>query len=111
MRFWGDYTNIIQIFAEPEALYLSVFTPFRVGHPPLNIPWNEITLSRTRRFWRRYVVLTLGEHERIPMRISERMAHKLGILECVPEASRLPVEPNIDTLSESFIASQIKKPD
>jgi hypothetical protein len=85
MRFWGDYTNIIQIFAEPEALYLSVFTPFRVGHPPLCIPWNEIKLSRTRHFWRRYVVLTLGEQEHIPMRISERMARKLGILDRIPQ--------------------------
>jgi hypothetical protein len=30
------------------------------------------------------ILLTLGEQERIPMRISERMARKLGILERIP---------------------------
>jgi hypothetical protein len=111
MRFWGDYTNIIQIFAEADALYLSVFFPFRIGHPPLCIPWKEIKFSKTRLLWRRYVVLTLGEQECIPMRISERMAAKLGILERIPEAGNLPPEPNFDTLSDSFVASQMKKPD
>jgi hypothetical protein len=33
------------------------------------------------------ILLTLGERERIPMRISERMAGKLGILERIPENS------------------------
>jgi hypothetical protein len=56
----------------------------RIGHPPLRIPWNEIQFSRTKYFWRRYVVLTLGDEEKIPMRISQRMAAKLGILDRVP---------------------------
>ena len=68
-----------------DALYLSVLFLFRLCHPPLRIPWNEIRLSRTRRFWRTYVVLTLGEQEQISMRISERMAQNLGILDRIPE--------------------------
>ncbi|MGA3160229.1 MAG: hypothetical protein ABSC77_03355 [Terracidiphilus sp.] len=84
MRFWGHYSGIIRMTAASDALYLSVFFPFRIGHPPLCIPWKEITLSRTKRFWFRYVVLTLGDQEKIPMRIPERMARKLGILERIP---------------------------
>jgi hypothetical protein len=72
---------VIRLTAAEDALYLSVLLIFRIGHPPLRIPWKEITFSRTRRFWFRYVVLTLGEQERIPVRIPERMARKLGILE------------------------------
>jgi hypothetical protein len=67
--------------AAEDALYLSVSFMFRIGHPPLCIPWSEITVSRTKRFWRSYVVLTLGNQEGIPFRISERIARKLGILE------------------------------
>jgi hypothetical protein len=70
--------------AAEDGLYLSVIFFLRIGHPPLRIPWNEIQFSRTKYFWRRYVVLTLGDEEKIPMRISQRMAAKLGILDRVP---------------------------
>jgi hypothetical protein len=75
------------MIAAEDALYLSVLFPFRVGHPPLRIPWNEIKLSRTKRFWFRYVVLTLGNQEHIPMRISERMVRNLGILDRIANES------------------------
>jgi hypothetical protein len=84
MRFWGHYSGIICMTAAEDALYLSVLFLFRIGHPPLCIPWKEIQISSTKCFWRTYIVLTLGEQERIPMRISERMARKLGILERIP---------------------------
>jgi hypothetical protein len=88
-RFWSHYGYVIRMIAADDALYLSVLFPFRLGHPPLCIPWNEITLSQTKRFLRphvaiTYVVLTLGNQEKIPMRISEGMARKLGILDRLP---------------------------
>lgn len=84
MRYWGHYSSIIRMTAAEDALYLSVLFLFRIGHPPLCIPWKEIQFGRTKFFWFRFVILTLGERECIPMRISERMARKLGILERVP---------------------------
>jgi len=84
MRFRVNYSSVIRLIAADDALYLSVLFLFRVGHPPLCIPWKEIQFGRTKFFWWRYVVLILGEQERIPMRISERMARKLGILERMP---------------------------
>ncbi len=80
-RFSGHYSSVIRLTAAEDALYLSVLFLFRIGHPPLCIPWKEIKFSRIKFLWLRYVVLTLGEQERIPMRISERMAGKLGITE------------------------------
>jgi hypothetical protein len=81
LRFWTRYSSVIRMTAAADALYLSVLFPFRIGHPPLCIPWKEIKFGKTKFLWRRYVILTLGEEERIPMRISERMADKLGILD------------------------------
>ena len=81
MRFRVGYGNTIRMIAAEDALYLSVLFFFRIGHPPLCIPWKEIKSGNTKVLWLRYVVLTLGDQERIPMRISERMARKLGILE------------------------------
>jgi hypothetical protein len=87
MRWSSHYSSCIRITTAADGLYLSVLFLLRIGHPPLHIPWNEIHLSRTKYFWLGCVLLTLGNQERIPMRISERMAKKLGILE------RLPTEP------------------
>jgi hypothetical protein len=81
MRFRTGYGNVVRLTAASNALYLSILFLFRVGHPPLCIHWNEIKFSRTKFLWMRYVVLTLGEQERIPLRIPERMARKLGILD------------------------------
>ena len=91
LRLWTHYSSVVRITSANDALYLSVLLLFRIGHPPLRIPWNEIRFSRTKYFWRRYVVLTLGLEEQIPMRISERMARKLGIMERVTNES-LPIE-------------------
>jgi hypothetical protein len=84
MRYWGHYSSLIRLTATSDALYASVLLPFRIGHPPLCIPWNEINIVKTRRLFSTMVVLTLGHEEQIPMRISVRMARNLGILERIP---------------------------
>jgi hypothetical protein len=83
-RFWTHYGSIIRLTAATDALYLSVLPLLRFGHPPLRTPWEEIRFSRTKYWWRSYVVLTLGAKEQIPFRISERMARNLGILNRLP---------------------------
>jgi hypothetical protein len=89
MRWWGHYSTVIRLTAASDALYASVLFPFRIGHPPLRIPWNEIQIGRAKFFFRSYVVLTLGNQEKIPMRISLRMARKLGILDRVQSDSEV----------------------
>jgi hypothetical protein len=82
---WTNYANVIRIVAAEDAIYISIMFLLRLSHPPLRIPWQEIKLGRTKILWRRYIVLTLGDEERIPMRISERMARNLGILDRLPD--------------------------
>jgi len=81
MRFWGHYSSVIRLTAASDALYASILFPFRVGHPPLRIPWNEIQIGNEKFLWQRHIVLTLGSVEKIPMRISERMARNLGFID------------------------------
>lgn len=71
--------------AADDALYLSVILAFRPGHPPLRIPWNEITAGIARHFWRNDIVVTLGVEEQIPMRITQRMVRKLRLFEKFPD--------------------------
>ncbi len=109
MRFWIGYSSVIRLTAAADALYLSVSFLFRIGHPPLSIPWTEIRFGRTTHWGFRYVVLTLGGQEQIPMRISERLARNLGLLERIPDPSGPSPEPKFDTLSETFAESKGKK--
>lgn len=85
MRLWGHYSSVIRLTAASDALYASVLLPFRIGHPPLRIPWDEIQFGRTKFLFWTFAVLTLGREEKIPMRISLRMARNLGILDRCPE--------------------------
>jgi hypothetical protein len=84
MRGWCHYGGVVRLVAADDAIYASVLAPFRIGHPPLRIPWDEVQVSRTRYLWRRYIELTLGREEQIPMRISERMASNLGLSQRFP---------------------------
>jgi|ERR1035441_646988 hypothetical protein len=111
MRFRSNYGGMIRLTAAEDALYLSVFILFRFGHPPLRIPWNEIEFSTCKYFSRDYVVLTLGKEEHIPLRITPRMATKLGILDRVPGGASLDAEPNFDNLPDDFMNPSAKKSD
>jgi len=77
MRGLGRYRNCLVVGASPTGLYLAVFFPFRVAHPPLFIPWNEVTLSRSRIFLMNMVRFQLGRERPIPLSIRESLASKL----------------------------------
>ena len=85
MRYWSYYGGLVLLTAADDALYVSIMILFRIGHPPLHIPWDEIEFGRTKFFFRTFIVLTLGNQDKIPMRISLRMARNLGILDRCPE--------------------------
>jgi len=38
----ANYSNVLTVCITPQGLYLSVMLLFRVGHPPLLIPWDAI---------------------------------------------------------------------
>jgi hypothetical protein len=55
------YRNCLTIYSSPEGLYLSVMLPFRLAHPPLFIPWEEIHDIKARRFlWVEDIVFEVG---------------------------------------------------
>jgi len=78
MRYWSHYGNCLTMGANPQGFFLSMSIPIFPGFPPLFIPWNEISLRRTRFLWTKYVELRLGREPTIPLRISERLALRLA---------------------------------
>ena len=44
---WGNYNGVLTVGANWEGLYLKPFFLFRFGHPPLFIPWYDISVKQT----------------------------------------------------------------
>lgn len=79
MRWWTGYNNCLKVGGDPRGLYLTIAFPFLflIGHPPLFIPWRDITFVSKRFLWVKYVELRLGRETAIPLRINDRLAQRL----------------------------------
>lgn len=90
MRWMTGYNNCLKVGGDPRGLYLTISFPFVfiIGHPPLFIPWRDISYVSKRILWTRFVELRLGRDLNIPFRITQSLAEKLK----VAAGSRWPVE-------------------
>ena len=71
---WVSYNQCLIVGAGSRGLRFSVFFPFRVEHPPLLIPWNEITATPGKRLFIEHVDLRFRRAPEIRVRISQRLA-------------------------------------
>lgn len=76
-RWLAGYNNCLTVGADPRGLFVWIFPLFRVAHPPLFIPWREISVTRKRVFWIMQGQLHLGRDLKIPFTIRESLASKL----------------------------------
>jgi hypothetical protein len=51
MRWTARYNGCLTIGAGSRGLYLAVLFLFRVGHPPLLIPWGDISVKTGKTLW------------------------------------------------------------
>jgi hypothetical protein len=78
MRWGANYKSCLTIGADPAGLYLSPLFFFRIGHPPLFIPWAEISLRGRRKIlFIEFVELELGREEQIPFMIRAGLADQI----------------------------------
>jgi hypothetical protein len=78
MRWGANYKSCLTIGADPAGIYLSPLFFFRIGHPPLFIPWMEISNHGRRKILFIEVVdLELGREEHIPFMIRGRLADQI----------------------------------
>ena len=55
------YRGCLTLYTSPRGLYLSVWLLFRLGHPPVFIPWGDIRNAKTHQFlWTESVVFDVG---------------------------------------------------
>jgi hypothetical protein len=57
---WTSYGGVLTVGANSRGLYLAVMPLFRVGHPPLFIPWEDVRKTASHRLWMFGAPLDLG---------------------------------------------------
>lgn len=78
MRFYVHFGNCLFVGADESGFYLAVFSLFRLWHPPLLIPWSEVSIIPGERgFIFKTRELRLGREEPIPLRISTSLVRTL----------------------------------
>jgi hypothetical protein len=89
MRWTASYNGCLIVGCCAEGLYLATMPLFRFRHPPLLIPWTEISVTRRRILFFKYVRFGLGRELDIPLCLRPALADKLrsGI------GDRWPIEP------------------
>ena len=76
MRLVG-IRNCLTIGANRQGLHLAMMILFRFRHPPLFIPWREITITPKRSFFRKGMEFRLGGNGGVPLWISAELAERL----------------------------------
>lgn len=72
-RWNSNYSGILRVCADGQALHLSVFVLFRPGNPPLSIPWEDISATA----YGFGVELRFYRAENVPLRISRQLAERI----------------------------------
>jgi hypothetical protein len=74
---WTSFNHCLKIGANVTGLYLGVMPPFHFFTPPLLIPWNEISLSRQKKFLFQGMRFELGRDVKISLWIRLNLADRL----------------------------------
>ena len=78
MRLRARYNSVLILGVNSEGLYLSILFPFRVGHPPLLVPWGDISWTeKPGRFFGGFE-LQFARSPSIPFLISRRLMEKIA---------------------------------
>lgn len=74
MRLNMAYNNCLTIGADSEGLYLAVFFLFRSGHPPLFIPWQDISVKTGKTFLWKWKEFRFRQAPRVYLKIFGRLS-------------------------------------
>jgi hypothetical protein len=78
MRWLCSYNNCLNVGGDETALVMAPMLLFRPWHPPLFVPWTEISYAgASEMFLLKFVELRLGRSENIPFKVSASLAAKL----------------------------------
>lgn len=74
----ANYGGVLTFGANTEGLFISVLLPFRLGHPPLFIPWSEIeSTEQYRQLFFPMVRFHFKESPFVSLGVSKRLAQAI----------------------------------
>lgn len=77
MKNGMNYNNCLIIGASPTGFSIVMPWLFRIGHPALFIPWNEISYARTKILCWPMVQFQLGRKNPVPFTVRESLAEQI----------------------------------
>ena len=83
MRWGVNYNGLLALGADSQGMHVSVFFVFRIAHPPLFIPWTEISATPMRTWWFKMVRMEFEKYPStyllIPLKLVERLSQASGL--------------------------------
>jgi len=73
MRWWMGYNGCLTVGANREGVYMSVWLLFRSGHPPLFIPWEDVSVQSIRSRCCEFFEFRTTKVPFIPIRVSKQL--------------------------------------
>jgi hypothetical protein len=78
-RLGFAYRNCLNITANRKGIYIAVLWMFRLGHPPLFIPWSDITVTDQTFLFFRMTSFRFSKVPDVPFMIRARLAEKIRL--------------------------------
>jgi hypothetical protein len=76
---WVNVNGAVTIGTNAEGLYLAMFVLFRPGHPPVFIPWEDVSAKVVKGWlWMQYLELRFAKVPNLRMRISEKLGRQIA---------------------------------
>lgn len=73
-----SYNNCTTIGADAEGFFIKARLLMRAGHPPLFVPWSDVTVEHGKFWIGRFVRLRFKKQPGIPVIMTEKMALRLA---------------------------------
>ncbi|MBY0457434.1 MAG: hypothetical protein K2V38_08875 [Gemmataceae bacterium] len=74
---WSNYGGALTFVVNAEGIRLSVLFPFRPGHPPLFLPWEDLDVTVTKGWFLDYLDLRYRQAPHVRLRLKKHFGDKL----------------------------------
>ena len=76
-RLLTGYHNVLTVGANAEGLYLALLLLFRIGHPPLFIPWQDISVRPGKVLWVRTYKFEIRQAPSVHLQLREKLGKRI----------------------------------
>jgi hypothetical protein len=63
-----SYGSCLIVGVDPTGIRLSILFPFRIGHPPLFLPWRALRIDPPSKWWWRTTLVVKAAQEGVTLR-------------------------------------------